>query len=438
MLLIYTDHTSTRLQYVCKFIFGEILQTTYNLTLHPESFSGHDGPKINYSNNGFDPGAYRIKPHGLLSETGLRQQDVFCAGEGNDKKIFCTEGADHSFDIFSAVFYLISRYEEYLPYTEDEYGRYAHTNSLAFKNNFLNKPLVNTWINDLKKGLETFFNSSRSVIAEKGSTVNFPSQVFKFQPTYDIDIAWSYKEKGVFRTAAGLLRNPSLGRIAALLGMREDPFDSYLFLDELHAAHGLKPVYFFLVAQNSGVYDKNILPSNESMQQLIKRHAEKYDIGIHPSWKSNMQKELLAREKNTLEKISGKEISSSRQHYIKLSLPGTYRDLAAAGITDDHSMGYGSINGFRASVASPFFWYDLAAEQVTALRIHPFCFMDANCFYEERLTLQQSAAELMQYYFECKKVNGTLITIFHNNFLGTDKTFAGWRELYNNFISQLP
>jgi len=438
MLLIYTEHTSARLQYVCKFIFGEILQATYNLTLHPESFSGHDGPKINYSNKAFDTDAYHIKPHGLLSETGIRQQEVFCAGEADDKIIFSTEGADHSFDIFSAVFYLLSRYEEYLPHTEDEYSRYAHTNSIAFKNEFLNKPLVNIWISDLKKRAEAFFRSSRTFIAEETETFSFQPSTFNFRPTYDIDIAWSYKEKGLFRTAAGFLRNPSLGRIAALLGIREDPFDSYHFLDQLHADHGLKPVYFFLVAQNTGPYDKNISPSNEPMRQLINRHGQKYEIGLHPSWKSNERPALLIEEKKLLEKISGKAIGVSRQHYIKLALPQTYRNLIDAGITDDYSMGYGSINGFRASVASSFFWYDLAAEKVTPLRIHPFCFMDANCFYEQHLTPQQSATELMEYYLECKKVNAVLITIFHNNFMGTDKTFAGWRQLYTDFISQLP
>ena len=219
--------------------------------------------------------------------------------------------------------------------------------------------------------------------------------------------------------------------------MGEDPFDSYHFLDQLHLDSGLKPLYFFLVAKNNGIYDKNILPANESMQQLIRQHAGKYEIGLHPSWRSNEQKELLAEEKNTLEKISEKNITRSRYHYLKILLPQNYRRLLDTGITDDYSLGYGTINGFRAGVASSFFWYDLTEEKITALRVHPFCFMDANCFYEEKLSPEQSYNELMHYYSTCKKVNGTLITIFHNNFLGTDKSFAGWRELYAGFISQL-
>ena len=428
MLLVYTEKTSPRLQYICRFIFEELLQTTFSLTLHEESFEAHPGPKINYSDKHFH-GAYHILPHSLLFETGINTQEISCTGIGEELIFFQTAvgTADHSFDIFSAAFYLLSRYEEYLPHEKDLYGRYAHENSMAYQNGFLKIPLVNIWANRFGKKLQTFFPS---FIIQDTS--------FSFQPTYDIDMAWSYRQKGLLRNAAGFIRKPSLGRISALLGIQDDPFDSYDFLDELHAAYGQEPLYFFLVAKENSVYDKNILPENEAMQKLIKAHSEKYRIGLHPSWKSNEQQELLFEEKSTLENISGKPVSFSRQHYIKNDLPQTYQSLIAAGITADHSMGYGSINGFRASTASSFFWYDLSNEKVTALQVRPFCFMDANCFYEQKLSPEDSFDELMHFYFECKKVNGTLITVFHNNFLGSDRSFAGWRELYEKFIAHFP
>ena len=138
-----------------------------------------------------------------------------------------------------------------------------------------------------------------------------------------------------------------------------------------------------------------------------------------------------------METAGRKDIQLSRQHYIKLSLPQTYQMLIDAGIDKDYSMGYGSINGFRASVASSFFWYDLGREKITALRVYPFCFMDANSFYEQRQDTSKSLEELLYYLDICKKVNGLFITIFHNNFLGNDEQFAGWKELYTGFISQV-
>ena len=133
--------------------------------------------------------------------------------------------------------------------------------------------------------------------------------------------------------------------------------------------------------------------------------------------------------------MAEKKVNQSRQHYIRFNLPGGYQRLIEAGITDDYSMGYGSINGFRASVASSFYWYDLEKDEQTSLRVHPFCFMDANSYFEQKLSSGEAYEELMHYYIQCKAVNGTLITIFHNNFLGFD--FDGWREMYERFIAQL-
>ena len=425
-MLIFTETSSIRLQYICKFIFQEQLGIGYSLTIDSESFRLHDGPKINYSNVQIEGDMFTLRPRPLLFEKNIYQQDIDCFEYNGSKAFFKIAESDYPFDIFAACFYLLSRYEEYLPYKEDMYGRYAHENSLAFKEGVLQQALVNRWIKAFSKSLQQKFSSFSPRFAS-----------FGFTPTYDIDIAWSYKNKGLLRNMGGFIKNPSLGRLAVLSGLKADPFDCYDYLNALHTAKKLQPVYFFLVAASRGVYDKNISPYEQSMWQLMKRHAKKYEVGLHPSWRSNEQHGLLEKEKKILETATGKPIIRSRQHYIKMSLPDTYQRLSQAGISDEYSMGYGSINGFRASVASPFYWYDLKNEAVTRLRIHPFCFMDANSFYEQKQNAADSLAELMAYYHECKNTGGELITIFHNSFLGTDPLYKGWRALYNEFMEQM-
>ena len=144
------------------------------------------------------------------------------------------------------------------------------------------------------------------------------------------------------------------------------------------------------------------------MQELIRYHSEKGTVGIHPSWQSTDNPKLLKQEIGWLEFITGQTIMHSRQHFIRLNLPQTYRHLIAAGVQKDFSMGYGTINGFRASVASSFYWYDLEKEETTGLMVFPFCFMDANAFYEEKLAPHQALAELMRFYQIIKQVNGDL------------------------------
>ena len=404
----------------------------FTIMIDSEEFKNYDGIKINYSNSKIKNVGFSIQNHSLLFENDIKEQAIECFEVNDHKAFFKTENSDLPFDIFAASFYLLSRYEEYLPHEKDMYGRYAYENSLACKENFLTLPLINIWVKELV-----------AVIIKKYSTFNIQYSIFNYLPTYDIDIAYSFKHKGLLRNIGGFLRSPSLERIKVLLGSQKDPFDIYDYLDALHKKNNLQSLYFFIVAEKNGQYDKNISPHKEAMWQLVKQHAKKYSIGLHPSWQSGNDLSLLKKEKQQLEAMAGQTasagqtgITSSRQHYIRFNLPGGYQRLTAAGITDDYSMGYGSINGFRASVASSFFWYDLEKEEQTALRIHPFCFMEANSFYEQKYSAQEAYEEMTHYYEQCKAVNGTLITIWHNNFLGSDKTFVGWRSMYERFLAQ--
>jgi hypothetical protein len=208
-------------------------------------------------------------------------------------------------------------------------------------------------------------------------------------------------------------------------------------MNSLHERFELSPLYFFLVASRKGKHDKNPGLKNPQFQQLIRNISSIYNTGLHPSWYSGDHEESLVDEKAWLKTIAGKPIDSSRQHFLRFYLPATFQRLLQAGIRHDYSMGYNAVNGFRASIASPFYWYDLEKEQSTSLKIHPFCFMDATSFYYQRSSPQQALEELMNLYTNIKSVNGTMITLWHNNFLGTDKEFSGWRETYERFINHV-
>lgn len=432
--MIFSQIITPRLQYITDFIGIEILGEKIILTTDKELFAKKANLKINYSNQRVSENEFWIKPHPLLFEKAILPQNIQCFEVNEHKAFFKIEG-DFPFDIFAACFYLLSRYEEYLPHKKDMYDRYAHENSLAFKENFLHLPLVNLWIEDFKKALKEKFPNLPPALS---------GTQFQFLPTYDIDEAYSYKYKSWRRTAGGYARSLLRGKMNEVVmrmkvrsGRHNDPYDSYAWMDQLHEKFSLNPRYFFLVAGKSRGYDKNISPSKQPMQMLIRNHAKKYEIGIHPSWQSGDKPDKLKFEILQLGHISGKPVLLSRQHYIRFTLPGTFRHLIETGIEADYSMGYGSINGFRASVASPFYWYDLEKEEQTNLLIHPFCYMEANSFFEQKFSPEQALEEMRKYRDIIKSVNGTMITIWHNTFLGTGKLFNGWREVYEQFISEM-
>jgi hypothetical protein len=425
MLLIYTEQSSIRLQYICQHIFKERLGIPYAITSHKQSFEADNLIKINYS-KGFIANCFQIIPHGILFENNIEEQQIHYRATDDFPVLFANNGGQLNFDIFAASFYLLGRYEEYLPHSKDEHGRYAHTNSIAYKHNFLHLPLVDIWIEHFKLQLLQFNNK-----------FVFEKQEASFLPTYDIDLAWNTANKSWIRKIAGLIKYPSIEKAMMILGLKKDVFDSYEYLNTMHSLHNLKPIYFFLCAANFTQKDTNVDIKSPAFQALIKEHAEKYSIGIHPSWQSNSEEQIIAAEKTYLEKFAEKTITQSRQHYIKMELPKTYTALIKAGISIDYSMGYGTVNGFRASSASAFYWFNVATNEVTKLKIQPFCFMDANCIFEQNQSLSQAYHELMQYYLTCKKYNVCCSTIFHNNILGTSYKVKGWQALYSNFLQQL-
>jgi hypothetical protein len=432
-VVVYCVRITSRLEYIFSTLLSAIGITNYSLTSDVSLYTNSVLAKLNYSTSRLTPCELFINSVDLLFEDGVQDQAIKCGNFKETKAFYKTENSDFPFDIFAASFYLISRYEEYLPYKPDMYGRYAHENSIAFKESFLKEPVVNIWLKQFEQ-----------VLLEKHPSLQLSPSAFSFLPTYDIDIAYSYLHKGLLRNAGGMIRSlvrrelaMVQERINVIRGRQQDPFNSYEWLHKLHDEYELKAVYFFLLVGQNKDYDKNILPTKDALQQLIQQHAVKYDIGIHPSWQSGDKEKLLEKEVGILKAISGREINKSRQHYIRMNLPRSYRRLIEAGIREDYSMGYGSINGFRASYCLPYKWYDLAREKTTALTIFPFCYMDANSYYEQQYSCEEALEEISRYWDLIKKVNGLYISIWHNHFLGTDKMFRGWREVYEKSIGMM-
>ena len=268
--------------------------------------------------------------------------------------------------------------------------------------------------------------------------LKFGKKAFAFIPTYDIDIAYSYKGKGLARTLGGMMKDMYGGqfdklkqRLQVLNGKVKDPYDAYTWLDILHAKYKLNPIYFLLLS-DGGELDKNLAPHSEEMKELIHRLQMRYEVGIHPSWQSHEHKDILRAELNRLG-----DASLSRQHYIRFTLPDTFNNLLAIGIQKEYSMGYGSINGFRASTSRPFRWFDLDKNQVSPLQCIPFCFMECNSFFEQGFTVEEAKQEFLGYIERVKQVDGLLVTVFHNFSLGTEPLWQGWREMYEECIEQI-
>lgn len=425
---IYAKEITSRLSYTCFVLFGEKALVTDSRA----SFIASPGPRLNYSDEP-TPGICQVIPVGLLSEKSIRTYPLSCSTWRGLPVFFNTPG-DIPFDFFSAAFYLLSRYEEYLPHQEDRYGRYGHTNSLAYREGFLKLPLVNLWMQECLHYLQQAFPAD---------VFPAPVHIFRFLPTYDVDIAYAYRGQPAWKNVAGFFRDMIKGDTQGVLergnvyaGRARDPFDTFSWLDALHAKYRLRPAYFLQALIKKGAVDKNLPARSRHLQQLYQKLAAVYVTGLHPSWQSGTEEWLLLKEKETLEQIVHHNVFISRFHYLRFRLPHAYRRLTEAGIAADHSMGYADVNGFRASYALPYRWYDLERETMTQLVIHPFCFMEASAFFGQGYNAHQAGEELQYFHDTVKKVNGELVTLFHNHFLTEQPQWVQWREMYAAFLQR--
>jgi hypothetical protein len=410
---IYAPFESPRLHYVLRFLMEEQLGLTYSLTQNPDAecdvfYGPHSHPTV-----------LSFVPDGSLD---TRNKIPFQEGTDWTKEALPA-------DLFAAVFFLLSRSEEYASFSPDRHGRFPAAQSLLQKRGLLQTPLIDYWVGLLRKGLN----------AQAGW--NLQPQKFHFQPTYDIDIAYAYLHKGRRRTVGGLLRDLKsgkgselFGRLGVLAGKAQDPFDAFDWLRGQHKAGFAKPLYFMLAAQQPGPFDKNIAPSHPAMAALATDFAMQGTVGIHPSYTTSEQPEKTALEKQWLEGVLGTPVTQSRQHYIRLRFPDTYRQLMATGITDDWSMGFPDAVGFRAGTSQSFYWYDLEREEATRLRVHPFAFMDTTARDYLGWSAVEAGVALEKLASELKPLGGRLTTIFHNFSLGSAGDWKGWRELYEDFL----
>lgn len=427
MILFYAEEITPRISYIAQLIFTQILKTEVAFTTNSGEFRKSALPKINYSYEKFDDEIY-IKPHRLLHCKALIAPIFNSVWYENEKYFFeSSEDSVVPFDPFAASFYLVTRYEEYLEKDLDKLKRYPASKSILNKYNLLQKPVVNIWANLLATKFQI-----------KYPGMEFPKNKFNFFSTIDIDNAWAFSHKGFLRTSGAALKSILKGdfkalssRMKVMRGTEEDPYNTFGFLNSVFEGNEDKVKFFFLLG-DYGRYDKNVSYKDKHYRNLIKKLNEKYDIGIHPSYAASKKrgKKKVNIEKERLEKISGKKITKSRQHFLRLKFPRTYRRLLKAGIEEDFTMGYSAQPGFRAGICTPYLHYDLKREAATNLLITPFQVMDGTLRHYLGLGPDEAFKKIEEIMAEVKNVGGTFVSVWHNETVNDKGLWKGYREVF--------
>lgn len=434
LFLIYSPAVSVRLRYVCDFIFNRVLHVNFKITTDVNEFENRSTPGINYSEKKIH-GAVQIIPQSLLFETGIStlQPEPFI--KENRIWFFETESSDKSvfhFDIFCAVFYFISRCEEWQEVEKDQHERFETKASLLFKPKFHLKPVVDHWILELKAHLESVYPN-----------VIFPEKKFRFVSTIDVDNLYAYKSKGFIRTLGAALKDllkldlKNLGqRLSVLSGRSSDPFDVYEEVSTFCLEKQIPLVCFFLFRTGTR-YDRTVDPGSGAFKKVFEvLKKNKAMIGLHPSYDAAFKEGMLAGELENLSLQANEKINLSRQHFLRFDIKTTPKLLLRCGITTDFSMGFASTPGFRAGTSHPFKYYDFETETETELLFVPFCGMDGAYFVYDTISPDAAFQSLMDLAIEVRKTKGYFISVFHERTF-SNHLYPGFGPLYKKLYVKL-
>ncbi|MBW8243467.1 polysaccharide deacetylase family protein [Muricauda oceani] len=428
MLLIFTHKVTNRLNYTAKQIFEKILGVEMGFTTKVEEFIKHNGPKMTYSKQPLQ-NEFFIRSNDLLFEQGINDLEVKVS-DWDGLPCFFSAGDKSTvpFDIFSASFFLLSRYEEYLPHVKDSVGRFPVKESIAYQNDFLELPVVDLWAYKLLEALR-----------ERFPDLDTKEKDYRFTSIINVTTSHAYAMRGLARSIGGLLLDLGnfrfrdvLDRFSVMMRLKKDPYDNFFELVEIHKKFPIKTMFFFQFAKHSA-HDKNVSTNNNKFRYLIKSVADYSDVSLSTSYISSYDKNVLREEKKQLGNLINRPISYARLRYNKVNVPATYRNLVETEFTDDFSMGYTHEIGFRAGTCTPFYFYDINTEVRQPIKIHPFAMHDyALIKYKSK---EEVFEKMDRVYRLVNQVKGDFVLVFSNELLG-GKQQLDWMELYQSLLKR--
>jgi len=428
MLLIYTQKITPRITYIFKHICLRILGIEVSFTSVVEELIAYNGPKLSYGKQPMG-NEFFIQSHGLLLQQGFESEDIIVKPWEDTKCFFSvSDKSALPFDIFSASFYLLSRYEEYLPHVKDEIGRFPATESLGFTEGFLKQPVVDIWAYKFK-----------DVLLESFPSLLFPSKKIIIHNIVQAREPFAYRQKGFFRSTIGFANDIFNFRIKNLtkrtrviLGLMKDPYNTFNWLIATIKKNKVKLSVFFLLGEAT-VFEESLNTNRKKFRMLIKFISDYKEVGLVFSFASLKDNELQKKEKLQMEDITNRSLKSSINDQYLVNLPDIYRNLVEIEIENDFTMFYDKIVGFRAGTCTPFLFYDLDYEIKTPLKIHPVS-ITTNAFKGKNTDeINKTVDEVLA---SVEKVNGTFTILFSNKDFYASEENKIWRTLFSEKLQQ--
>lgn len=420
MLLVYTPKITSRLDFVFKHICTRILGLQVEFTTDPEDYDRFEGAKMVYGKQNLGESLF-VESHGLLQQLGFEDVNIQM-GMWDEVPCFfaCRRHSMIDYDIFAAAFYLLSRYEEYLPHVKDELGRFPAAKSLANREGFLDRPVVDIWAMKFGRELRKFF--PQLVFGDRHTCVHH---------WVSVETPYMYQNRGLLHNLVGGLSDLYhfrlellLLRVRVLLKLRKDPYNVFTWLVNASKSEHLSISVVFRLGQSERFKDY-INTARKRVQMLIKFVADYTDTGLLLGGKSLQQLSTLQDEQKLLESLTHRPLAPAAIVRQRIDLPHHYRMLVEMEVQKEGSMYYHDAPGFRAGTCTPFLFYDLDYEIKTPLTLQPLCAAPGE--WEGSSPARMDTLKAL--FHQVDRVSGTFMMAFQNTDLIDRKQQKYWRKM---------
>lgn len=335
-------------------------------------------------------------------------------------------------DIFGSAFFMLSRYEEAIKPDRDSHDRFPSSASLAYREEFLDRPIVNEYLEILWSCIRYLWPGIQRIKRESRQLISV-----------DVDLAYqpgTKSVKGLVRQVGGdLFKRNSVSAASRsidnyLTAKRGDycldPYYNYLYwIMVVNEEAGNRVAYYFRADRTRYSLDEPVI--RKIFRDIYTRGHE---IGLHSGYDSYLNPAKTSEEANSLrqtleeESIDQTEVGG-RQHYLRWATPNTANNLENAGLAYDSTLAYADRPGFRCGTCYEYTFFDVLKRKPLELRERPLIIMEDLILKSANIRKDRQAQvmELMKYYKDvCEKFNGDFTLLWHNSYFCT----AYEREIY--------
>jgi len=337
-------------------------------------------------------------------------------------------------DIFGSCFFMLTRYEEIVKPDRDEHDRFPAKASLAYQEGFIERPIVNEYLEILWASLKRLWPGLTRKRRE-----------YRLILSHDVDNIFCVVGKPlrqVLKRVGGDIiarHDPYLAfgsMKAAWKGLAEkDPCNNFDFIMDTSEKLGVKSTFNFMGDLGDTVYDQRYDIDHPWVRACIRRIAKRgHLIGIHTTYGSYLNPERTKGEFQRLRDVAEEEGVKQEewggcQHYLRWQNPTTWQNLEDAGLDYETSLAYADQTGFRSGTCYEYPVFNIKTRQRLRLRERPILVMESTLLKCMRLPWTLVIRKIIKMNQLCRLYRGDFTMLWHNDLLLTRRDRNKYQEV---------